>query len=537
MIKGYWMPVLHSHLPFVKHPEYDYFLEEHWLFEAISETYIPLLMAMNRMVDEKIEFRLTLSVTPPLCEMLSDPYLTEQFKKYIHKLIELSKKECIRLGSDKDNLKVAEFYLNRFETTIKFFEGFLDSNVLNGYRFFYEQGLIDIITCGATHGFLPVLRVNKRAVEVQVELAAQTHNKYFNKRPEGIWLPECAYYEGLDEILKQNGIKYFFLDSHGLTKGMPSPKHGVYAPVYTVNGVAAFARDPESSRQVWSSKAGYPGDPVYRDFYRDIGFDLDFEYIKPYISPDGKRVYTGIKYFSITGGEAEEKKIYDPEVAHAKTKSHAWHFYSERLKQFDLLSGAMDRPPMVVSPYDAELFGHWWFEGPEFLYNIFREASQNDQLKAVTPIEYLSQHPNNQVIAPCPSSWGEDGYYSVWLNEGNDWIYRHLHYMADTLEKLANEYKHSLDEDTVANIIKRRALNQLARELLLAQSSDWAFLVTQETAVEYSTKRTKEHISNFNRLLKDFLSTGVDEKFLEWLETKNSIFEDIDFKIYSSPYV
>lgn len=529
MIKGYWIPVLHLHLPFVKHPEHDYFLEEHWLFEAISESYIPLLMKMKKMVGEGVDFRLTMSISPPLSEMFSDEYLMEQYLKYLDKLIELSKKEIDRLKDDKNYLPLAHFYNNKFKEVKTFFINFLNYNVLNGYRYFFDLGKLEIVTCCATHGFLPLLSINPQTVEVQISVAVDSHIKHFGRPPDGIWLPECAYYKGLDEVLKKYNIKFFFLDSHGLMNGKPTPKYAVYAPVYTTNGVAAFGRDPLSSKQVWNAEEGYPGDFNYRDFYRDVGFDLGFEYIKPYISPDGIRVFTGIKYYKITGN-TNHKKPYKPEKALKKSVEHAVHFHSERKKQVETLSALMDRHPVIVSPYDAELFGHWWFEGPDFLYHIFCEINYHKCIKAVTPVEYLNLYPKNQVISPSPTSWGYNGYYDAWLNSENDWIYKHLQRMAETLEDIANKYYHEAD------LINIRLLNQLTRELLLAQSSDWAFLMTTKTAKEYSVKRTKEHISNFNKLLENFLSNNIDIKSLEWIEYKNSIFDELDFRVFASKH-
>ncbi|MEO5361523.1 MAG: DUF1957 domain-containing protein [Nitrospirota bacterium] len=533
MIKGYWLPVLHSHLPFVKHPEYDYFLEEHWLFEAIFETYLPLLMRMKKFETDGVDFRLTVSVSPPLVEMLDDEYLTGLFIKYMDRLIELSQKEMKRVQNDGSMLNVATFYYKRFIEIKTFFTDVMGSNVLNGYKYFSDKGQLEIITCGATHGFLPLLRTNPRAVEAQIDLATQCHYEHFGKAAAGIWLPECAYYEELDEILKKYGIKYFFLESHGVNKGVPAPKFSVYSAVHTLNGLAAFARDPETSKQVWSSMSGYPGSPEYRDFYRDIGFDLEMDYIKPYISPDGNRVFTGIKYYKITG-KTEDKLPYDPVAAFHKTKFHAEHFCNARYEQVEALAPSMDRPPLMVSPYDAELYGHWWFEGPDFLYHVLLQLQKDKTIKPVTPTEYLSYHSKNQTVAPSPSSWGENGYYDVWLNEDNSWIYRHLHFMAASLEKLADEYYDMPDDGSETNQFNKRVLDQLARELLLAQSSDWAFLITQGTAIEYSVKRTKEHISNFNALMSSFRSATVDIDFLKWLELKNSIFKNLNFRVYSS---
>ncbi|RXK13445.1 glycoside hydrolase [Halarcobacter mediterraneus] len=525
MLKGYWTPVLHSHLPFVKHPDYDNFLEEHWLFEAITECYIPLLQRLKKLEDENIDFRLTTSVTPPLAEMLDDRHLMEKYEKYLIKQLELAQKEVERTKNDENFKEISLFYQNMFLETKEFFDGFLNKNVLNGYRYFYNSGKVEVITCGATHGFLPILSVNEKAVRTQIEVAVKAHEKHFGRKPKGIWLPECAYYEGLDKILKEKGIKFFIVDSHALTFGKPTSLNGVFAPTYTPSSVAAFGRDGESSKQVWSSKEGYPGDFSYRDFYRDIGYDLDFDYIKPYINPDGVRVFTGFKYHKITG-TSNYKEVYEPFVAKQKTIGHAENFHHNREKQFEHLSSLMDRTPLIVSPYDAELFGHWWFEGPEFLYNLFKQIDEHKVIKAITPIEYLNMYPKNQMQEPNPSSWGDQGYYDVWLNEGNAWIYRHLHNMADVMEERASEYFNVSDFNTT------RVLNQMLRELLLAQSSDWAFLMTTATATEYSVNRTKEHISNFNELLGMIDDYNIDIDRLEYLEYKNSIFNFIDFRIF-----
>lgn len=524
MPRGYWMLVLHSHLPFVKHPEYSYFLEEQWFYEAISETYLPILQYMKKMEDEGVHFRFAVSVTPPLAEMMCDPLLMGRYEQHLDKLIELSEKEIHRTkGTCFEHL--AHMYKERFEGLRDFYYGWLGRSLINGYKHFLEKGYIDVITCGFTHGFLPLLNNTENAVRAQVELAVRSHAEKFGQPPKGIWLPECAYFEGLDAVLAEYGIRYFFVDTHGVLYAKPRPRFGVYAPVYTENGVAAFGRDYYSSKQVWSSKEGYPGDQYYRDFYRDIGYDLDHDYIKPYISPDGERVFTGLKYHRITG-DTDFKEFYQPEIASQKTVDHAKHFVRGRERQAEEIAELIDRKPMIVSPYDAELFGHWWFEGPEFLYNVFKEMDKSEIVKAITPLEYLNEYPTNQVVKVNPSSWGDKGYYDVWLNQGNDWIYRHLHFMSDSMVNLA-KYHHNTNDDAV-----RRCLNQMARELFLAQSSDWAFLITTGTAIEYAVQRTKEHIYNFLRLKEMVENREFDYDFLAAVENKNSIFQSMDFRIY-----
>ncbi len=238
----------------------------------------------------------------------------------------------------------------------------------------------------------------------------------------------------------------------------------------TPNNIAYFARDVETSNSVWSADEGYPGDPNYREFYRDIGFDLDYDYIKPYIHESGLRIATGIKYHKVTskGTPMVHKEPYDPDVAYARTVEHASHFVNQRADQVNYLSGIMDREPLVVSMYDAELFGHWWYEGPSFIYNILKTMAGNPNIKTITPSEYLDKYPHNQTATPPMCSWGYMGYSEFWLNGSNDWIYPHLHKADEQMVELANKFKNTDD----AVII--RALNQAGRELLLAQSSDWA---------------------------------------------------------------
>ncbi|MBC7323730.1 MAG: DUF1957 domain-containing protein, partial [Moorella sp. (in: Bacteria)] len=195
-------------------------------------------------------------------------------------------------------------------------------NLINAFKKFQDAGRVEIITCAATHGYLPLLMIHPEAVQAQIAVAVSQYQKFFGREPRGIWLPECAYAPGIDDLLKKYNIRYFFTDTHGVLFASHRPRYGVFAPLYCPSGVAAFGRDAESSRQVWSAREGYPGDFDYREYYRDIGFDLDYEYIRPYIHPDGIRVSTGIKYYRITG-RTNHKEPYVPAWAREKAAIHA----------------------------------------------------------------------------------------------------------------------------------------------------------------------------------------------------------------------
>jgi 1,4-alpha-glucan branching enzyme len=525
-VRGYLALVLHGHLPFVRHPEHDQFLEEDWLYEAITETYIPLINVFEGLVHDGVDFRLTMSLTPTLISLLIDPLLQQRYLRHIGKLIKLADQELERTKAKPEFHSLAVMYRRLFMNARTVFEDQYGCNLVQAFRKFQDLGKIEIITSAATHGFLPLM-VNPKAVRAQIMVAVDFHRKYFGRPPAGIWLPECGYYEGLDEILKEAGIRYFFTDAHGLFHATPRPKYGVYAPIFCPSGVAAFGRDIESSRQVWSSIEGYPGDYQYRDFYRDVGFDLDFDYLKPFLHPDGMRTNLGIKYYRITG-QSDHKEPYIRREALDRAAEHAGNFLFNREKQVEWLSSLFqDRKPLIVAPYDAELFGHWWFEGPEWINFLIRKTVfDQDTVRLITPMEYLAENPECQVAAPSGSSWGQMGYAEVWLDRSNDWIYPHLHKAADRMIELAQAYPR-------AEGLLRRALNQAARELLLAQSSDWAFIMKAGSHVEYAVGRTKEHVLRFTRLYQDIRGNCVDEAWLSDIEYKDNVFPDIDYTIYA----
>lgn len=526
MPKGYLSMVLHAHLPFVRHPEDEFFLEERWLYEAITETYLPLIQAFDRLTDDNIPFRLTVSLSPSLVCMLSDPLLQERYVRHLSRLLELAEKEVGRTQGSQYH-DTALMYKHRLQEAFDIFCHRYHRNLINAFKKFQDNGRLELITCGATHGYMPFMNKTE-SIYAQVETAVNVHKKHFGRSPRGIWLPECAYKDGVDSILKEFGIKFFFTDTHGVLYASKRPKYGIFAPIFCPSGVAAFARDVESSKQVWSSNEGYPGDVDYREYYRDIGFDLDDEYIWEYIHPDGIRHNTGFKYHRITGKvDLSEKQPYVPEWAENKVRLHAANFIFSREKQIEHLSGLMDRPPIIVAPYDAELFGHWWYEGPRWLEAMIREVHNRQKIvELISPGDYLDRQPCNQVAKPCESSWGCNGYHEVWLCRENAWIYRHLQEAAERMVELANTYGHH------AHGLHQRALNQAARELMLAQASDWAFIMFTGTTVEYAVRRTKVHLNNFLRLYSEIKENRIDEGWLGNIELTNNIFPDMDFRTF-----
>ena len=551
---GYLALVLHAHLPFVRHPEHDKFLEETWLFECITETYLPLLQLLQRWRQDGLRAPLTLTLTPTLCSMLQDPLLQRRYRSHLNQLVELCEKEVHRTCWEKPFHELALFYRSRLCALRELYSD-CGGDLLEPFRRLQDLGRLEIITSAATHALLPLMANHPPSLRAQVLIARDHYRRCFGRDPRGIWLPECAYAEGLESLLHEAGLRWFITDTHGILHARPRPRFALSAPILTPNGLAAFGRDPQSAQQVWSRQEGYPGDPRYRDFYRDIGFDLDFDYVKPYLPAADTRGFTGLKYHRVTG-HSPHKAVYDRAAALRAAEEHAGHFLAARLGQFQRLAEILGRPPLVLCPYDAELFGHWWYEGPEFLDCFVRKACSEQKVFAlVTPEEYLRRHPTHQVATPAASSWGEAGYWRVWLNEKNHWIYPHLDTAQERMTELARRFSSSSRRRQSALIekskikkpksknhqsplplpptaLQKRALNQAARELLLAQASDWPFILHTGTSPDYARRRVKEHLLRFTKIYEQLTNCRVDEQWLEQIESRDNIFPEVNYRYW-----
>ncbi|HJV45857.1 MAG TPA: 1,4-alpha-glucan branching protein domain-containing protein, partial [Bacillota bacterium] len=521
MVDGYLSIVLHAHLPYIKHDRTEKCFEERWLFEAISESYIPLLLKMEQLVMDGVDFRLTISLSPPLLAMLGDTDLMERYDEELERTIKLANAEKER-EQDEAFTQLATAYSVQYRNIQQFMRRY-HGNLLSAFKKMKELGKLELITSCATHGYLPLLKTEE-AIRAQIEVGVRSFEQSFGWRPSGLWLPECGYTPGVDRIAKECGIDYVLVDEHTVKQATPTPCRGIYAPLETEYGVAAFARDPACANQVWSMQEGYPGDPDYREYYRDIGYDREWEYIRPYLHPSGIRLNTGIKYYRITG--SGEKEVYNPSWAKEKAALHAGHFFDARIQQVKEAQW-FDRKPLLVATYDAELFGHWWYEGPQFLDYLFRKFYYDQNtLQLITPSEYLQHYPKQDTGRLPLSSWGRNRYSEVWLEGSNAWLYRHLHQGEKRMIQLVERFWNDNNQEV------QRMLRQAGRELLLAQSSDWAFIMENRTTVDYAIRRFKTHISHFHSLFEHLVAGKKAPRELSSWEKASPIFEDLDIRLF-----
>jgi len=524
---GFLSIVLHAHLPYVRCPEHEHYLEENWLYETLTETYIPLLQMFERLLNDRVCFRMTLSLSPTLISMWNDRLLRERYVRYLERLIELASDEMVRTRNDRDFYPLARMYRARLKTLLDLYEGVYRRDLSAAFRKVAATGCVELITTAATHAYLPALISEPTAVRAQLTAGTGCFTDAFGMEARGLWLPECGFTPELDALLKDAGTRYFFLEGHGLLAGTPPPRHGIYAPVLTPSGLTVFARDVDSSHQVWSALSGYPADPDYRDFYRDIGFDRDIELIRNFL-PHGIRTFTGLKYYRITGKTAD-KQPYRIDRGYEKASLHAYDFLARKKEQTLALNQRLGIQPVITAAYDAELFGHWWFEGIEWLRCLLTAAgSYGKTFSLVTPSEYIDAKPAGDTCMPALSSWGEKGYGSTWISSKNSWTHRHLLRASGLMADLAD----ASAQDRTCSVIRKRALEQAARELLLAQASDWQFMMKTGNAEAYAERRLTGHLKNFLLLRDTIIRDRVDVLELERLESNHALFPDLDFRIF-----
>lgn len=522
---------LNAHLPFVRHPEYPKFLEEDWFFEAVNESYLPLLRMFYKLRDEKVDFHLAFSISPTLCSMLRDKLLLERLQAYLESRLELGEKEINRLRSNPQMLSIAKMYVDNINKNCYFLNETCKGDILSAFNKLGDEGYLELITTAATHAYLPIYKDNPVAVNAQIETGVMQHSRIFTHSPDGFWLPANGYYPGLEDLLKRHNIKWTALACHSFFLSEDEPKMGNYAPVRCPNGVYCFARDYYLTSLVWSSKEGYPSDPCYREFYRDIGYDLPIDYIRPYIHEPDVRVFTGFKYWAVTGMTAD-KQIYNPQAAKLKASEHARNFLYNVRSCGRNLEGILNQDPVYTVSFDAELFGHFWYEGVSWLEYVIRYASEKESnIRLITPSMYIAEGHKVQTLRPAFSSWGDGGFSQALVDNSTNAEY--VPHVLEAMTRMTDLVKRYPDQKS----LKQRFLNQAAREALLLMASDWLLLMHNRSNGSYAKNRIEGHLQNLYLVYENMFRNAVNTEWLVKAEERNNIFPDIDYNIFNPDHL
>ncbi|MFW9899536.1 MAG: 1,4-alpha-glucan branching protein domain-containing protein [Candidatus Thorarchaeota archaeon] len=564
---GSFCLVLHSHLPWVLgHGVWPHGTS--WLNEAAAETYIPLLQELYKLMDDGYHPKLTIGLTPVLCEMLRHPTFIEEFTSYLDEKIAAALHDYDDFMDNKyeeGRIKLTRWWEKFYEQIRDDYIHRFNRDIVGAFKKLQDEDLLDIITCGATHGYTPLLS-KETSIDAQFKTAVDNYKHHFGRVPTGVWLPECAYrpgyrwknplnqeeeYDrpGIEYFLAKNGLKYFFIDTALLLGGK---SQGVYAArfpllkelwkqfadqyeelpisfeksqyeVYLVSTQSAeapvgfFTRDEKSGIVVWSGEHGYPGCAEYLDFHK-------------------KHYPGGLKYWKVTEAKLDlgKKMLYWPDDVPRKLDENASH-YLHLVK--DILRDHKNKfgnPGIVVAPYDCELFGHWWFEGNWWVARVLRWMEDDPEIDLTNTRIYVEKNPPNKVCQIIEGSWGQGSSHWVWLNEWTTWSWEKIYQCETKSEEIIAKYKDSADMHLL------KILKQMARELLLLESSDWQFLITTWSARDYAENRVALHYENFNRLYEMASKYGsgkhVDEgewHLLGMLETNNGIFMDLDLEPFA----
>lgn len=528
-----------------------------WINESSAECYLPILDALDRLLKQDIRPRWTINMTPILSEQLEDPTFKDEFEEYCLAKVESAKNDFKRFEREGDLRMqgLAAMWMRVFSRAHTQFRDRWERSIIGGFRYFQDQGSIEVITCGATHGYMPLLGTDE-SCQAQIKLGVSNYVKHFGKQPRGIWLPECAYrpaYEwkspvgegetawprkGVETYLAENGIEYFFVDSHMIRGGQPLGTYAANFPQLAemfarsskwftppeefrseyehyalTNGVTCMARDPETTVKVWSGEHGYPGDPFYLEFH--------------------KQLYPGRhRYWRISEDKRDlgKKQPYEPWTAYENIGNHAEDMVRTLKNTLSHYRGLSDRPGTIVAMYDTELFGHWWWEGPEFLYELALRLSKEPEIECLSGGDLVDSEPARAMIHLPEGSWGEGGYHYIWLNDGNHWTWEQLYPCERKMRTLAKECKEGL---------AREIATQAGRELLLAEASDWQFLISTFAARDYAEIRFSDHIERFNRLATLAIAVNAgrtlsaeEEAFLADCKQKDAPFRELDISIW-----
>ncbi len=543
--------VLHGHLPYVLHHG-TWPHGEDWLYEAAAETYLPILAMIDECVFLNGNPRLAIGLTPVLLEQLSHEYFKRGFERYLADRVDQAQTDRAELqrAGHGHLAYLAQRWERWYGGLIEQFHAH-DRDIPKAYADRARDGLIQILTSCATHAYLPLL-LEDASIRAQIRAGVASSQRILGTAPRGMWLPECAYRPsgawqppinwagkerrvGVEHLVADEGVTHFFVEHHLIENcrseqvfnhgqwwkvgwdeagGYPGrgwrsvlEPHGVNSDGTGLARVCAFARDAQACQQVWSGSIGYPAAGEYLEFHKKW-------------SPR-----RGLRYWKVTGKDVDlgAKHLYYPDDVPAKIHQHARHFcdyVKHRLHEYRRDTG---RHGLVTACFDAELFGHWWFEGPGFLRDVLLTLNADPEIDLCTPEEFLERHPTDKVAALPEGSWGEGGDHRVWANDQVNWMWE-IEYRCESVFG-----KHTFQLPWQHDREIRGLLEKAGRELLLMQASDWPFVIRRGQAIDYGIKRFIQHVSRFENLVHIAEKVAADSKYLGQLtEVEKFEIQDAD---------
>jgi 1,4-alpha-glucan branching enzyme len=530
MSKNTLILTLVAHQPYIRHFKEPQPAKEQLLFTALSETYLPLLNMFANLESDGVPFKVSMVLSPSLCSMLSDPVIQKRYIDWLDKGIALGESEVTRCAADAGELCVARQCLAAAKRNRHDFIETFNQDILSKFAYYAKRGNIELLATAATDCFLPHYIDIQEALNSQIEIGLQSHRAFFDVVPEGFWLPHMGYTPGVEHTLRSYGFNYTILDSHALLFADPIPDNGIFSPVRCSNSLAVFARDPITPVDITDPERGYMQNPVYRNQNCDIGFDADPSYLANFLDNNNARLPTGYKYRSrgCADGKKTVSPVYDSDAAAAQIKLDARHFvdvHSERLVSAArmMASGI----PVSVSCMNLDLLGQGWHEGIAWLEEVLRLIAVHEECDTAHCSELLENQFSLQKCSPFPSADCGTGYGENLLDSSNGWMLRYARKASERMIDLSGRFS----GDTG---LKARALNLAAKEVLLAQSSDWPRMVHDNLMPNYAAQRFTESINAFTVVYDSLGSNSISTEWLTNLEREHSIFPWLNYRVFSA---
>ncbi|MCL1927656.1 MAG: DUF1957 domain-containing protein [Treponema sp.] len=527
MKQKYISLIIFGHHPFVcTEIKGDFSEEERDFFETLSETWLPIIDLLEQLEEEDLPFRLGMVLSPSLCGLFQDNRLLERYLTWLDKRIDFGKKELRRCAANEEMKILAEQYYNRDCHIKTALTDKYSMDLLGAFTGFQKKGKVEFLLTAATNAYLPFYASMEEAIHAQIETALIHHRKYFGKNPTGFWLPEMGWTAELGNYLNEYGLTYTIADAHALVMGNPPAKTGFFYPVKTSSGLLVFGRDSTAQLDLENQINAEPG--IYRSCH-DAGFELSSRALKQFLGEENIRCSTGYRYW--TCGTEKKHQPYNREAAENCAAAAAKKYLDLRLSRLEAASEYMENPICICTLNAGELL-HTWYEGILFLKMLIREINQRKTPCLCTPSDYLAEimRSSIQTVEPGYSSNLLNGYAELLLDASNDWIYRHIFRSIQRMAELTERF-------TGDTGLKERALNQAARELLFAQSTDWSKALNPQYQSRVSRDHAKQELEgalrNFTTIYEALGSSHVSTEWLTALERRHYFLPFVNHRVFA----
>jgi len=493
-------------------------------FDAVSDSYIPLLQMFERLENDGVNFKVGLVLPPILCNMLENPEIQELYLQYLEKRIALGKKEVNRSKNDPAAQELVKENLEKYIQLKKSFSSKYQKNLINQFAEYQKKGLIEILATCASDIFIPHYADLPEALSAQIEIGLQAYKRSFGDIPEGFFLPEFGYTPGIEKLIKAYGYTYTILHSRSVLLSQNIPSDGIFYPTRSENGLIIYSADSSIKDLIYGEEA-YSTASCYRNENRDIGFELDLKKLSPVLEQNAARYSTGYKYWKKDFSE-EAAFSYNPKEAAQQAEKDAENFISNRLAFLEHASEFAKNEDFVISVccLDDNYLRSQWYEYLNWLENVLRQADES-KLETVLLGSLVTKSYTLEKIEASYSSGAGQGYGENLLSSKNCWMMRYVRKATERMIDLAERFPNDTG-------LKTRLLNIGSVELLLAQSSSLAKMIEDDDCADYANRRFRLSINAFTSVFDSLGSNTVSTEWLTTLESLDNVFPWINYRVF-----